>query len=103
MFTIAQAETGYCHSLPVNSQHTDLKTRFNDIFLPLKIIDFTINFLPYSTQFFGSWIFLNRLIMADFPSIKLNLPHSRFKNSLTQISDFFSEFGPLSPAVQHDR
>jgi len=41
--------------------------------------------------------------MTDFPNIKLNLPHNRFKNSLTQISDFFSEFGPLSPAVQHDR
>lgn len=37
------------------------------------------------------------------PNIKLNLPHSRLKNSLTQISDFFSEFGPLSPAVNHDR
>ncbi|CRK99945.1 CLUMA_CG013243, isoform B [Clunio marinus] len=40
---------------------------------------------------------------STLPNIKLSLPHSRFKNSLTQLSDFFSEFGPLSPAVNHDR
>ncbi|KAG5675668.1 hypothetical protein PVAND_005555 [Polypedilum vanderplanki] len=39
----------------------------------------------------------------DFPNIKLNLPHNRFKSSLTQISDFFSQFSPISPAINHDR
>lgn len=41
--------------------------------------------------------------MSQLPKIKMTLPHSRIKNSLSQISDFFSEFGPLSPATHHDR
>lgn len=40
---------------------------------------------------------------SALPNIKLTLPHNRIKNSLTQLSDFFSEFGPLSPAVNHDK
>lgn len=40
---------------------------------------------------------------SALPNIKLSLPNNRIKSSLTQLSDFFSEFAPLSPAVQHDR
>lgn len=38
---------------------------------------------------------------SPLPNIKLSLPR-KFK-TLTKVSEFFSEFGPLSPAVNHDK
>lgn len=40
---------------------------------------------------------------SALPNIKLTLPHNRIKNSLAQLSDFFSEFQPVSPAFEHDK
>lgn len=44
-----------------------------------------------------------KMSQSTLPNIKLSLPHNRIKNSLTKVSDFFSEFGPISPAVSHDK
>ena len=40
---------------------------------------------------------------TNLPNIKLTLPHNRLKNSLSSLSDFFSEFGPIAAAANFDR